>query len=189
MTTIAFQICQSPGSGSVGSHNVDRPVSALVRRVDNKSAIRAPARVLTVARAEAQTSLISTICIDGINIEPPTFNAINSGKIPPPSARQKHNKKSKRSNHMPKQVHNQLDGIVNDAKSKLVDLEIEIDHDVKRLGKKFEGSLSDAKITEGKRLDVRAELLHCYHTLKDSGECQIFAQKLDKCVTEALASP
>mmetsp|Transcript_20739 Transcript_20739/g.45007 ORF Transcript_20739/g.45007 Transcript_20739/m.45007 type:complete len:174 (+) Transcript_20739:63-584(+) len=88
-----------------------------------------------------------------------------------------------------KQVHNQLDEMVDAAKSKLVDLEVEIEHDVNRLGKKFEGSLSNtAMTTEGICLDVRAELSHCYHTLKDSGECQIFAQKLDKCVTEALAS-
>ena len=44
------------------------------------------------------------------------------------------------------------------------------------------------KSPEGQCLDVRAELSHCYNTLKDSEECQIFALRLDKCVTEALAS-
>ena len=44
------------------------------------------------------------------------------------------------------------------------------------------------KSPEVQCLYVRAELSHCYNTLNDSGECQIFAQRLDKCVTEALAS-
>ena len=85
-----------------------------------------------------------------------------------------------------KQVHTQLNEVVDSAKSKLTDLEGEVGYDVKRLSKKFEGSLSEST-PEGKCLDVRAELSHCYNTLKDSGECQIFAQKLEKCVTEALA--
>ena len=74
------------------------------------------------------------------------------------------------------------------AKGKLVDLEVEVNYDVNRLNKKFEGSLVNEKSPEGQCLDVRAELSHCYNTLKDSGECQIFAQRLDKFVTEALAS-
>ncbi|KAL7536146.1 hypothetical protein ACHAXR_006943, partial [Thalassiosira sp. AJA248-18] len=88
-----------------------------------------------------------------------------------------------------KQVHEQLDEMVDAAKSKLVDLEVEVEHDVNRLGKRFEGSFLSSNTPEGKQcVDVRAELSHCYNTLKDSGECQIFAQKLEKCVTEALAS-
>ncbi|KAL7536661.1 hypothetical protein ACHAWF_005524 [Thalassiosira exigua] len=84
-------------------------------------------------------------------------------------------------------VHGQLDRAVEAAKGKLVDLEVEVGHDVDRLGRKFEGSLS-AAAPEGKCLDVRADLSRCYNTLRDSGECQVFAQKLEKCVTEALAS-
>mmetsp|Transcript_45119 Transcript_45119/g.94636 ORF Transcript_45119/g.94636 Transcript_45119/m.94636 type:complete len:161 (+) Transcript_45119:75-557(+) len=87
-----------------------------------------------------------------------------------------------------KQVHTKLDEMVDSAKSQLVDLEVEVGHDVTRLEKKFQGSLSGTSAPEGKCLDVRAELSHCYSTLKDTGECQIFVQKLDKCVTEALAS-
>mmetsp|Transcript_11758 Transcript_11758/g.21744 ORF Transcript_11758/g.21744 Transcript_11758/m.21744 type:complete len:171 (-) Transcript_11758:196-708(-) len=87
-----------------------------------------------------------------------------------------------------KLVHDKLDEMVDASTSKLVDLEMEVGHDVNRLGKKFEGSLSAGATPERKCLDVRAELSHCYTTLKDTGECQIFAQKLDKCVTEALAS-
>mmetsp|Transcript_19435 Transcript_19435/g.41558 ORF Transcript_19435/g.41558 Transcript_19435/m.41558 type:complete len:170 (-) Transcript_19435:303-812(-) len=86
-----------------------------------------------------------------------------------------------------KQVHDRLDEMVDAAKGRLVDLEVEVGHDVDRLGRKFEGSLS-ATTPEGKCLDVRAELSNCYNTLRDGGECQIFVQKLDKCVTEALAS-
>ena len=85
-------------------------------------------------------------------------------------------------------VHKQLDEMIDVAKGKLVDLEVEVNYDVNRLNEKFEGSLVNEKSPEGQCLDVRAELSHCYNTLKDSGECQIFAQRLDKCVTEALAS-
>lgn len=87
-----------------------------------------------------------------------------------------------------RQVHSKLDDAIDIAKSKLVDLEVEVGHDVNRLGEKFEGSLSSSDTASERRcLDVRAELSQCYNTLKDSGECQIFAQKLEKCVTEALA--
>ena len=85
-----------------------------------------------------------------------------------------------------KKVHEQLDEMLDNAKSKLVDLEVEVGHDVDRLSKKFEGKIH--KRPEGQCLDVRAELTHCYNTLKDSGECQIFVQKLDKCVTKSLDS-
>ena len=84
-----------------------------------------------------------------------------------------------------KKVHDELDNMLDNAKSKLVDLEVEVGHDVDRLSKKFEGKISN-KTPEGQCLDVRAELTHCYNTLKDSGECQVFAQKLDQCVTKAL---
>ena len=84
-------------------------------------------------------------------------------------------------------VHGQLDQMIDAAKGKLVDLEVEVGHDVDRLGKKFEGSLS-AAAPEGKCLDVRADLSRCYNSLGDGGECRVFAQKLEKCVTEALAS-
>lgn len=84
-------------------------------------------------------------------------------------------------------VHSKLDEMVDSAKSRLVDLEVEVGHDLDRLGKKFQGSLSDAA-PEGNCLDVRADLAHCYNTLRDSGECEIFSQKLEKCVTKVLAS-
>ena len=84
-------------------------------------------------------------------------------------------------------VHAQLDEMIDVAKGKLVDLEVEVNYDVNRLNEKFKGSLVNEKSPEGQCLDVRAELSLCYNTLKDSGECQIFAQRLDKCVTEALA--
>ena len=89
-----------------------------------------------------------------------------------------------------KHVHNKLDEAVDAAKSQLVDLEVEVGYNVKQLGKKFEGSLlqSSSGSTEGTCLDVRAELSHCYNTLRDTGECSILAQKLDKCVTGALKS-
>lgn len=87
-----------------------------------------------------------------------------------------------------KHVHEKLDEMVDSAKSQLVDLEVEVGHDLDRLGKKFEGSVSATP--EGKCVDVRADLAHCFNTLgrEESGECQIFVKKLDKCVTEALAS-
>mmetsp|Transcript_248 Transcript_248/g.363 ORF Transcript_248/g.363 Transcript_248/m.363 type:complete len:175 (-) Transcript_248:481-1005(-) len=90
-----------------------------------------------------------------------------------------------------KAVHDKLDEMVDAAQSKLVDLEVEVGYDVNRLSTKFEGRGSSGS-KEGKKgecLDVRAELTHCYNTLKDGGECMVFARKLDKCVTEALASP
>ena len=86
-----------------------------------------------------------------------------------------------------KAVHAKLDEAVDAAKSKLVDLEVDVGRHVNRVGHKFEKGTATEK-SEGKCLDVRAELSHCYNTLRDGGECRIFAQKLDKCVTEALAS-
>ena len=86
-----------------------------------------------------------------------------------------------------KEVHNQLDGMIDAAKSKLVDLEVEMGYDVYRLMNKYQGSISD-NTSDKQCLDVRAELAQCYNTLKDNGECQVFAQRLDKCVTQALRS-
>ncbi|KAL7461763.1 hypothetical protein ACHAXS_002169, partial [Conticribra weissflogii] len=84
-----------------------------------------------------------------------------------------------------KMVHEQLDEAIDGIKSKIVDLQVEVDYDVKRLSEKFEGGVPPS---EGKCLDTRAELARCYNTLSDSKECHVFAQKLEKCVTEALAS-
>lgn len=82
-----------------------------------------------------------------------------------------------------KVVHDQLDQMIDGAKSKLADMEVALEHDVKRLSVKF----NDSEISGGEKcVDVRAELSRCYNTL-DSGECQVFAKKLEKCVTEALA--
>ncbi|KAL7455602.1 hypothetical protein ACHAWC_007142 [Mediolabrus comicus] len=81
-----------------------------------------------------------------------------------------------------KVVHDQLDQMIEGAKSKLADMEVALDHDVKRLSAKF----NDSEISGGEKcVDVRAELSRCYNTL-NSGECQVFAKKLEKCVTEAL---
>lgn len=86
-----------------------------------------------------------------------------------------------------KQVHGKLDEMIDATKSKLVDLEVEVGYDVNRLMNKYQGSISD-HISDKQCLDVRAELAQCYNTLKDCGECHVFAQRLDKCVTEALRS-
>jgi hypothetical protein len=85
------------------------------------------------------------------------------------------------------QVHNQLDEMIDAAKSKLVDLEVEMEYDVNRLMNKYQGSISD-NISDKQCLDVRAELAQCYNTLKDGGECHVFARRLEKCVTQALRS-
>mmetsp|Transcript_15030 Transcript_15030/g.31532 ORF Transcript_15030/g.31532 Transcript_15030/m.31532 type:complete len:167 (-) Transcript_15030:407-907(-) len=84
-----------------------------------------------------------------------------------------------------KLVNDKLDETIDAIKSKMVDLQVEVDYDVKRLSDKFEG---DVPPSEGKCLDTRAELARCYNTLSDSKECQVFAQKLEKCVTELLAA-
>jgi len=73
---------------------------------------------------------------------------------------------------------------VDGAKSKLADVEVALEYDMKRLSEKFKNS--EAGSGGEKCVDVRAELSRCYNTL-DSGECQVFAKKLEKCVTEALA--
>ena len=90
-----------------------------------------------------------------------------------------------------KSVHETLDNMVDEANSKLVDLEVSLDHDLNRLTKKCgEKNVLD-KSPEGQCLDIRAELSHCYNTLGGSGggdECQIFVQRLDRCVTKALSS-
>lgn len=79
-------------------------------------------------------------------------------------------------------VHDDLDRLVDGAKSKLADVEVALEYDMKRLSEKFK----DSQVGVGETcVDVRAELSRCYNTL-DSGECQVFAKKLEKCVTEAL---
>lgn len=82
-----------------------------------------------------------------------------------------------------KLVHDELDRLVDAAKSKLADQEVALQYDTKRLSERFK----DSEISGGEKcVDVRAELSRCYNTL-GSGECQVFAKKLEKCVTEALA--
>jgi hypothetical protein len=83
-----------------------------------------------------------------------------------------------------KLVHDELDRLVDGAKSRLTDYEVELEHEVKRLSEKFKKD-NESGVGE-KCVDVRAELSRCFNTL-DSGECQIFARKLEKCVTESLA--
>lgn len=84
-----------------------------------------------------------------------------------------------------KTVHDKLDEVLNDTKSKIAQLEVEVSHDVNRLAKRFEGRTSQ---TERVCMDDRVKLSQCYNTLKDSGECEVFRKKLEKCVTGALAS-
>ena len=79
-----------------------------------------------------------------------------------------------------------MDGAIDASKEKLADLEVEVGHKINRLYDKFEGDKTTGPSSRGECLDVRAELSHCYNTLKDGGECQVFVQKLDRCVTEAL---
>lgn len=89
--------------------------------------------------------------------------------------------------HLHKQakvVHDQLDDKLNDSKSKIAQLEVEVSYDVDRLTKKFEGGTTKS---ERVCMDDRVKLSQCYNTLKDSGECEVFAKKLEKCVTGALA--
>mmetsp|Transcript_936 Transcript_936/g.1474 ORF Transcript_936/g.1474 Transcript_936/m.1474 type:complete len:161 (+) Transcript_936:45-527(+) len=91
--------------------------------------------------------------------------------------------KQQQLNQQAKLVHDELDRMVDGAKSKLSDIEVALEYDMKRLSEKFQ----DSEVSGGaKCVDVRAELSRCYNTL-DSGECQVFAKKLEKCVTEALA--
>ena len=84
------------------------------------------------------------------------------------------------------EMHAKLDEMVSAAESQVIDLELEVGHDAERVRKKFEGGLAGPP-TKGVCLDVRAELSQCYNSLKDTRKCQIFANKLEKCVTEALA--
>lgn len=84
-----------------------------------------------------------------------------------------------------KAVHDNLDERMNDAKSKIATLQVEVNHDVNRLAKKFEGGSSKS---ERVCLDDRVKLSQCYNTLNDSAECEVFAKKLEKCVTAAMAS-
>ena len=82
-----------------------------------------------------------------------------------------------------KVVHDELDRLVDGAQSKIADATVALEYDVKRLSEKFQ----ESEVSGGEKcVDVRAELSRCYNTL-DSGECQVFAKKLEKCVTEALA--
>mmetsp|Transcript_11863 Transcript_11863/g.20244 ORF Transcript_11863/g.20244 Transcript_11863/m.20244 type:complete len:161 (+) Transcript_11863:67-549(+) len=91
--------------------------------------------------------------------------------------------KQQQLNQQAKLVHDELDRMVDGAKSKLSDIEVALEYDMKRLSEKFQ----DSEVSGGEKcVDVRAELSRCYNTL-DSGECQVFAKKLEKCVTEALS--
>jgi predicted phage tail protein len=84
-----------------------------------------------------------------------------------------------------KGVHDKLDEMMNDARSKIAQLEVEVSHDVDRLAKKFEGGTSKS---ERVCMDDRVKLSQCYNTLRDLGECEVFAKQLEKCVTSAIAS-
>eukprot|EP00573_Skeletonema_grethae_P012920 CAMPEP_0201697586 /NCGR_PEP_ID=MMETSP0578-20130828/11402_1 /ASSEMBLY_ACC=CAM_ASM_000663 /TAXON_ID=267565 /ORGANISM="Skeletonema grethea, Strain CCMP 1804" /LENGTH=160 /DNA_ID=CAMNT_0048183787 /DNA_START=64 /DNA_END=546 /DNA_ORIENTATION=+ len=82
-----------------------------------------------------------------------------------------------------KVVHDELDRLVDGAQSKIADATVALEYDVKRLSEKFQ----ENEVSGGEKcVDVRAELSRCYNTLS-SGECQVFAKKLEKCVTEALS--
>lgn len=83
-----------------------------------------------------------------------------------------------------KTVHDKLDERMNDVKSKLASLEVEVSHDVDRLAKKFQGGSNSERVC----LDDRVKLSQCFNALGDSRECEVFAKKLEKCVTGAMAS-
>lgn len=88
-------------------------------------------------------------------------------------------------------VHEKLDGAIDISRSRLVDMEVEVAYEINRLYDKFATKTSSgggARGIGGECLDVRAKLARCFNTLKDSGECQVYVQKLDRCVTEALRS-
>eukprot|EP00984_Skeletonema_dohrnii_P012103 scaffold4868_cov148-Skeletonema_dohrnii-CCMP3373.AAC.1 len=77
--------------------------------------------------------------------------------------------KQQQLNQQAKLVHDELDRMVDGAKSKLSDIEVALEYDMKRLSEKFQ----DSEVSGGaKCVDVRAELSRCYNTL-DSGECQV----------------
>ena len=118
-----------------------------------------------------------------MHIEKVTLNVTNNAKCNQRNANMKYSKKQQQLKQQAKVVHDQLDQMIDGAKSKLADMEVALEHDVKRLSVKF----NDSEIGGGEKcVDVRAELSRCYNTL-DSEECQVFAKKLEKCVTEALA--
>ena len=81
-------------------------------------------------------------------------------------------------------VHTKLNDIIDTNKARLADAEVEVGYEINRLYDKFGAGPTGTK--GGECLDVRADLTRCYTTLKDSNECQIFVQKLDRCVTDAL---
>jgi hypothetical protein len=84
-----------------------------------------------------------------------------------------------------RQVHERLDDAIDASKAKLADLEVEVGNEINRLYDKFVGEKTTTSL-RGECLDVRADLSHCFRTLKDGRECQVFIQKLDRCVTKAL---
>ena len=81
-------------------------------------------------------------------------------------------------------VHTKLNDIIDTNKARLADAEVEVGYEINRLYDKFGAGPTGTK--GGECLDVRADLTRCYTTLQDSNECQIFVQKLDRCVTDAL---
>ena len=83
-------------------------------------------------------------------------------------------------------VHTKLNNIIDVNKARLADSEVEVGYEINRLYDKFGAGGPSGGTKGGECLDVRADLTRCYTTLKDSNECQIFVQKLDRCVTDAL---
>ncbi|KAL3809389.1 hypothetical protein ACHAXA_007868 [Cyclostephanos tholiformis] len=83
-------------------------------------------------------------------------------------------------------VHQKLDDEIDARRARLTDLGTGIEHDIDRLRERFVSDGAATTPSMGECLDVRADLSRCYNTLRDDGECRVFVQKLDRCVTDAL---
>src|SRR5210317_2472752 len=75
MTAVTIQAGQPARTGAVGPHDIDCTVTILVPGIDDKTTIRAPARVFTIARAEGQATFIGAVGLDGVNIKTAAFLA------------------------------------------------------------------------------------------------------------------
>ena len=87
-------------------------------------------------------------------------------------------------------VQKKLEDDMDDRRSRLADLCMEVEHDIDKLRDRYVPDGIETKMSMGACLDVRAELTRCYNALGDDGkgggECRVFIQKLDRCVTDAL---
>ena len=81
MTRIFPRRRNLPLPGTIGAHEVYRLFAGLIRRIDQESAIGAPAWVFLVSGAESQTPLICTIRANRENIESALALAAESDPI------------------------------------------------------------------------------------------------------------